>query len=161
MSNSALIEMNENHRRGIGTTLRLFDAMLCRFEEWARGREVHSVFYHEKNGLSPEQRRRLIEEIEALRMLLVRFRDDLGLNPSVEYAENDIWGGCSGFWENLVELESKHLRRYGDVAPELSRYMDEHVPELIVGLERILAVLGSTDSKSRRRPPPVSPPSNA
>jgi len=136
------IEMNENHRRGIATTLRLFDEMLCRFEEWARGREIHSVLYEEKNGLSVEQREQLLQETAALRELLRRFRDDLSLSPGVQYAENDIWGGCSGFWENLVELESKHLRRYGDVSPALSEYMDRNVPGLITGLERHLAVLG-------------------
>jgi len=143
MATPKSIPMNPNHRRGIGTTLRLLDEMLCRFSEWANGREARSVLYREHNSLSAGQRARILAAVERLRGLLTEFHHDLGLQPTVQTAEADIWGGCSGFWENLVELESSHLRRYGSVPTELAVYMDTHVPALIEGLETILAVVSS------------------
>jgi len=148
--------MNENQRRGIATTLRLLDEALCRFEEWAQGRERHSVLYHEHNDLSPEQRRRLLEVTARFRRCIERMRDDLDLEPSLQTASSDIWGTCSGFWENLVELESRHLRRYGEVSPSLARYVDKAAPELVHHLEDVLVVLAGR----KRTPPDASPRSN-
>ncbi|NOY81769.1 MAG: hypothetical protein GXP31_12305 [Kiritimatiellaeota bacterium] len=141
MPESARIAMNPNHRRGVGATLRLLDEMLCRFEEWGEGREKTSILYREKNNLSPMQRAGILAAVGELRDRLEAFRRDLGLRPTVQTAESDIWGGCSGVWENLVELESSYLRRYGKVSPELATYMDAHVPALIEGIEMILATV--------------------
>ncbi len=143
MPKTAQIAMNPNHRRGVSATLRLLDEMLCRFEEWGLGREKVSVLYRERNNLTPTQRARILALVRELREQLQAFRRDMGLRVTVQSAESDIWGGCSGVWENLVELESSYLRRYGKVSPELATYMDTNVPALIEGVEAILATVTS------------------
>jgi len=94
-------------------------------ESWAKGREVRSVLYEERNDLSEDQRREILREVEDLRGILRQIGDFLGL------------------WEGLVELEGKYLRRYGEVPPKLAEYMDSQVAALIEGLQRICSIVSS------------------
>ena len=130
-------QLGENHRRGIATTLTLLDEALCEFEQWAGGRELRSVLYEERNALSPEQRAKILAEVAQMRERLRKLRDALGLEGSVRDAATAIWGQCSGLWEHLVELEAKHLRRYGELPPGLARYLDPQVAALLLHLRQI------------------------
>jgi len=137
----------ENHRRAVSTTLALFDALLCRIAEWAAGREQHGVLYEEVNDLGPERRRALRREVGRLRRRLEAARRDLGLAVMREPASLDIWGRCAAFRENLVELEGRRLRRYGEVPADLAEYMDRISGDLTAGLDGLLKAL-------RREPRP-------
>ena len=55
--------LSENHKRSIVAAMRVLDLLLCDCEEYARGREHRSVFYQERNSLSPGQRTELLSEI--------------------------------------------------------------------------------------------------
>jgi len=135
-----VIPMSENHRRGIATTLVLLDEALCRFEEWAQGREAHSVLYQERNGLSQEQRVRLQAEVQTIRRTLRSLGDELGLTPTTRNAADDIWSTCSSLRDHVTALESKYLRRYGDVPGELARRMDTEVLGLVESLDRLVSL---------------------
>jgi len=133
------LEIRRNHRRAIGVSLTFLDETLCWLEQWARGREVHSVLYEERNELSDAQRRRMLAEIQAVRRVIRKFRDELGLQGRVQSAKDDIRGRCANMWEHLVALESRYLRRYGAISDELADYMDREVPALISRFLRISA----------------------
>jgi len=130
-----------NHRRAISTTLALFDALLGRLAEWADGREQRGVLYEEVNDLGPDRRRVLRRQVARLRRRLEAARRDLGLAVIHEPASLDIWGRCAAFRENLVELEARRLRRYGEVPPDLADYMDALSGDLTAGLDRLLTAL--------------------
>lgn len=144
------IQVGPNHRRGISTTLTFLDEALCQFEEWAEGRERGSVLYQERNTLSPEQREALLGEIARLRSLLRDARDRLGLTARTQDAVQAIWGSGSALREHIVELEAKHLRRYGKVSPDLAAFLDPHVEELLAGIDRILTVVNPPSSEKER-----------
>jgi hypothetical protein len=135
---SAFPDLSETHRRGIGATLKVLDEVLCGFERWAEGREVHSVLYSERNSLSAEQRDNMRSEIADIRETLAELRNSLRLEGTIEDVTNIIRGECAVLWSNLVELESTRLRRYGPPPPGLARYLDPKIAKLIAHVNGIL-----------------------
>ena len=65
----------------------------------------------------------------------------LGLEGTTQDAAQSIWGRCSSLREHLVELEGKHLHRYGKPPPGLAEYLDPQAEELLSCLDRISAVI--------------------
>jgi len=138
------ISLKENHRRSLATALGLLDETLCLFEEYARGREVHSILFEERNRLSARQKKDLLEEISRLRAVLQEMKETLGLRVRVVDVGKKIWGTGAGFWEILAELEPKRLRAYGAVPEELSTYLKPNVAALLNGMMRISGLFGSS-----------------
>jgi len=137
--------MGGNHRRGITIALRMLDEMVCVVETWALGRQVRSVLYEERNDLSEAQRRRLLAEVASVRKALREVKERLGLEGEVLHAGRDIWSRASAFREHLMELEGRALVRYGEVPPELGRFMDPLVGRLLCRLDRIADIVTGRD----------------
>jgi hypothetical protein len=129
--------VGDNQRRAIRAALRLLDRMLCEVEPYAQGREVHSVFYVERNGLSPDARTNLLGEIAQMRDRLRELKDDLGLEAEPEDVGRRIWGECSTLWEVLVETKSRFLQRYGPPPAGLAPYLDPRIDILIEHLRHL------------------------
>jgi len=149
MTSKVINSLGDCHRRGIGTALSLFDQMLCEVEEYARGREARSVFYQERNGLSDEQKSRLLDEVSQMRAALQELKDGLGLKAEIEDVGRKICGQSSTFYEVLVETKSRYLKRYGQPPSELAEYLDPRIDVLIQHLRNLTAlVLSSADRTS-------------
>ncbi len=136
------LSLKENHRRSIATALGLLDETLCLFEEYAKGREIHSVFFEERNVLTTRQRKALLEEIGRLREIMREIKETLGLRIRIVDVSKKIWGSGAGFWEILAELEPKRLRAYGSVPEELGAFLKPTVSALIEGMMRISSIVG-------------------
>jgi hypothetical protein len=106
----AAIELGENHRRSISITLQLVDQALCEWDDWASGRLRSGVMYRQVDTLSPTQKRALQDKIGKVRQLMVRLRDDLGLEPKNVPTSQFITGHASLLWEMLTELNSRSLQ---------------------------------------------------
>jgi len=131
------MQLGDNLRRGLETTLGILDEILCEFEEWARGREHRSVLYSEHNSLSPSDRDALLSEIAEMRSVLQEFRDDLALEGRMREAAHSIWGSCAVLLTNLEELTGKHLARYGDIPRQLPEYLEPRIRRLMSSLQHI------------------------
>jgi hypothetical protein len=138
------IEINKNQRRSLAVSLAMLDEVLCLFEEYARGRELHSVCYEERNRLTARQRRDLLVEIERVRAQMRQIKDELGLPPRVEDVGKRIWGHSAAFWEVLAEMKSKRLRGYGEVSANLAAYLDPRVEKLLQCVQGISAIAEGT-----------------
>lgn len=134
-------DLSVSYRRTIGTTLSHLDKVLCRFEELASGREIHSVLYAESNGLLPEQRSALLSHIAAIRQALVEIKEVLDLEANVQDAAGFIWSQCSGLWVGLSEIDSRRLKGYGGAPPGFSEYWDPKLTELKEYLSAVLEAL--------------------
>lgn len=135
------LNLSESHRRGIAATLGLLDEMLCLIDDWAAGRERRGVLYQERNNLSPAQRETLLERTASLRKRLDTARRELALPVRSCDALTDIWSRCGAARETIMELEGRHLRRYGRLTPEQERYMDALSSEVLEGVDGLLAAL--------------------
>jgi len=137
------MNVHENHRRAIATTLALLDEMLCDFERWAETDGVRAVLFEQPNSLSAEQRQALTAEIAAIRSVLHRMRDDLQLEPRRRDTATAIWSRASAFREHLVELQGKYLRQYGWPSPALVAYLEPKAAELTRRLAKISQLAAS------------------
>jgi hypothetical protein len=131
------MQLGESFKRGIEITLVALDEALCDFEQWAQGREQRSVFYSERNALSPAERNTILSEVAGMREMLREIKDDSGLEGRVRGGANDIWGKCAILAVNLEELKGKHLASYGEPPPELVEYLDPRMERLIASLNHI------------------------
>jgi hypothetical protein len=129
--------MSENHIRGISVTLALLDKALCEFERWAKNDETRSVLYEIRNTLSEDQQNGILLEVSAMKKVLLELRGALKLEPTIRRVPNMIASSCGVLWASLVELETKRLRRYGEVPPTLTEILEPRVPILIDRLHRI------------------------
>ncbi len=143
------ISISDNHRRAIGSTLRALDELLFLFERWMRDPPAQGPLYREKDTLTEGQKSEVRAEIKALRSLIAEMRDVLGLEPRTEDLSGAIWSRSVAWWEALVELESRHLRRYGDMPESLADYIDPRA-------RRMLEHLQSIAEKARRWKPEQS-----
>jgi len=129
--------MSEIHINGIRVTLTHLDEVVSNLELWIKGREIHSILYHERNNLSEEQRKLIGDEIGKIRRILGKAKQHFNLSPKVDDAASDFRGHCAVLWENLVGIEGKYLRRYGDPPAELVAYIDPLSRELVRSISRI------------------------
>lgn len=139
--------MSENHIRGISTTLSLLDKALSEFEQWAHGHEVRSVMYKIHNTLSEDQRKLLAVEIAEMKDMLREIRDTLNLQVTRRYVDKMFLGSCSVLWTYLVEVEGRHLKRYGEVPPGLSEYLDPKLDSLNEHLRSIADIVAGDRSR--------------
>lgn len=139
--------MSENHIHSISRTLALLDKALCEFDQWAKGHEIRSVLYHALNPLSGVQRQSVAMEVSQMKRMLEEIRSTLDLDVTVRSVDKMITSSCSVLWVSLVELESRHLRSYGVVPPDLAEYMDPQVETLNVRMRRIADIVAGRASR--------------
>ncbi len=135
------MQLGDNFKRGIETTLVVLDRALCEFEQWAQGHEQQSVLYSERNTLSGVQREEILREVVGMRETLRELQDDLGLEGRVRGVANNIWGTCAVLAVNLEELRGKHLARYGTPPEELVDYLDPQIERLISSVNLIFRLV--------------------
>jgi len=143
--------MNENHIRAISSTLAFLDKALCDFEQWADGYQAQGVLYREENRLPPKARDAIRAEIHRIRAILAEMHDRLGLAVKTEDVATSIWAWCWTAMAPIEELEARHLRAYGEVAPKYRVYLDSQSAQLAECLREIATVA----SRYRPAPPPA------
>jgi hypothetical protein len=131
------LKLGKGHRRALTSRLRVMDEMLAEAERWARGEEAGGVMVTEHNDLSAEQRRRLVQEVPALRRVIAELREAGGLPVEQHSVRQAIASRCSLLWEMLIELEPKYLRRYGALEEASAEFVEQKVEELQQGVEAL------------------------
>lgn len=124
-------------KNGIRVTLLLLDEALCEIEEWANGRARQSVMVHEHNELSDQQRTGIIETVLRARTTISELKDLIGLRGETADAAGRIRALCSSVWPHLVELQGKHIKRYGRASPRTTELLTDRSAELIQALGEI------------------------
>lgn len=135
------MQINENFKNRIATTLLLLDEAICEFEQWANGRENKSVLYSERNNLSKDQRQEILLKIGEMQEVLKELQHELGLATKIHSGAQDIWGKCAVLSVNLEELKGKHLVGYGNPPKEMSEYLDPRIDRLIASVDYIFRLV--------------------
>lgn len=125
------LEINEYQHRGLSVGLARLDEILCEIAQWAEGREIRSVLYHEFNPLESSERSQLLSRIDHIKAIIREVSLTLELTPHIIEVNRRIQSHCSILWEGICELESRRLRRYGEVSSGLALYLDPQIEELI------------------------------
>jgi hypothetical protein len=74
--------------------------------------------------------------------VLKEIKETLNLDEAVHLVDKMIVCSCAIQWSNLLELESRHLRRYGEVPRGLGEYLDPMVKALNNDLRAISNAAG-------------------
>ncbi len=119
----------------------MLDELIVCIEGWVEGRQYQSVLYEEKNDISPSQRKALKKQLSILRDHLYRIKEDVEIEKTKQSAINDIWSRVSAFRENIMELEAKHMKKYGQLSQETQEYMNDLSRKLLLELDRILEII--------------------
>ena len=146
MPEESIPNLSEAHRSRIRITLTLLDEALVKFEAYARGREVCSVLYCEKNTLDSERRNGLLADIAAIRGIMQELRDGLHLKASSEDIAKTMEAHCYILWVDVLEMTGKYLRGFGDPPPELVNYLDPKAHRILQYLDHIKALLNKSGS---------------
>jgi hypothetical protein len=141
MQEVALPNLSEAHSSRIRITLTLLDEALVKFEEWAQGREVRSILYHEANTLDPDRRAEILADIAGIRGIMQELKDDLYLEAGVQNIAKTMRGHCYILWVDVLEMTSKYLRGFGEPPPELVNYLDPKTHHILKYLDHIKALL--------------------
>ena len=141
MQGGFIPNLSEAHHSWIKITLTLLDEALVKFEEWARGREVRSVLYHETNNLDPDRRAGLLADIAAIRGIMQELRDDLHLEAGSQDIAKTMLGHCYILWVDVLEMTGKYLRGFGEPPPELVNYLDPKAHRILQYLDHLKALL--------------------
>lgn len=134
-------KLSANHKRAISTTLTMFDELLVSIEKWVDGQQYSSILYEEKNDIRPLQRKALKKQLYILRDYLCKIKEDLEIEKTKQSAINDIWSRVSAFRENIMELEAKHMKKYGQISQDAQEYMNDLSRKLLTNLDRILDII--------------------
>jgi hypothetical protein len=134
MNEKPIVEINDNQLRRIGVSLGLLDQGLCEIRQWAEGHEYQSVLYHERNDLAPHQKMKILMVIGEIQGLIVDLRDLLNLDERIIEASRTIRAQCSMLWEQVSELQSRHLKGYGKVSPSLAESLDPKIKKIMESL---------------------------
>jgi hypothetical protein len=124
------VELGENQKRNISTSLHLLDKELCQWEQWIDSPPKHGAMYQQQDTLSTRQKHELHRRIDQLRREILRVRDDLKLEPARPVTSSLIVGGANVLWEMLCELNSTSLQGYGEVSADLAQYLNPIGKEL-------------------------------
>ncbi len=146
MQAESIPNLSEAHRSRIRITLTLLDEALVKFEEWAQGREVRSVLYHETNNLDPDRRAGLLAAIASIRGIMRELRDDLHLEAGSQDIAKTIQGHCYILWVDVLEMTGKYLRGFGEPPSELVDYLDPKAHRILQYLDHIKALLTKAGS---------------
>ncbi len=131
------MEISENHKRPIETTFWMLEELLCSFQRWASGNEIHATLYKEHNILTDTQRLKLRDEIIVFQNLLVEVKADLQLEGFTLNLGKALQSLAGLFTENMEELKAHRLRSYGEPSPELAAYLEPKIKTFITHLHRI------------------------
>jgi hypothetical protein len=80
--------------------------------------------------------------IRVIRQVLRTLLRELDLEVKVEDVRSAIWSQSSAFWEAIIELEPKYMRRYGELPQALAAYLDQRVSDLAKHLRELTDCLG-------------------
>ena len=149
MSEKIKLEVSDNHRRIISTTLGHLDETLCMFRQWAEGQEISSVLFKEQNALSPRQRERLRLAILELEEQIREIRDTLELRENVKSVASAIRGHCACLWADLLEIQSHHLRGYGEPSPAFVDYLDPRIRRLGALMQRLPEIVMNEEAVAK------------
>ena len=142
-------DLTDSHKRGISITLTMLDEALCRVEQWAGGQVLDSLLFVERNELTEHQRQDILAEVAKIRFIVERMKADFAIKREMRSVARMIASLCSTLWEDVAELDSRHLKRYGELPDGLADHIDPDVSELLEGLKRISDI--SIPSQSNRR----------
>lgn len=121
--------LNENQKRSVSVTLRLFEERLAEIERLLTVDE-RGVLYERVGRFSPGQILKMRALIEETRAVIGEMARQFDLEHVPQDPARRIAALLSVTWESLEDLYAKPLRAYGAVDPRLAESIDPFADRL-------------------------------
>ncbi len=131
--------MNDNHQRHLLATFQYVDNLLSEAERLMASAGSASPFQEYSQDTTPIQRKVMHDYVVRVREAMRRILDEL-MMPRKQPISGATWAARShiNFAGNAIaEIDSEHMRGYGQLSEEDARTMDRIVVELNAELARI------------------------
>jgi len=122
--------LNPAQRTSVTIVLRNFEESLRQAEAWLQGAEANGILYRRKLDLKPAQRQAAQQRVTAALEIIATLAQAIGLEQEAEDAVGLIRGEMSISWANLTDTQSRKIKRYGDINPELESILDPAIQQL-------------------------------
>ena len=122
--------LNPEQQSSVKIVLRMFEDNLREVETWLQGAEVNGILYQRRLNLPAAKREAVQQCVDAALEIIAALAQAIGLEQEVEDAAGLIRGEMSISWANLSDTQSRKLKRYGDVNPELESILDPAIQQL-------------------------------
>ncbi len=122
--------MNEYQYRSLSITLLGLEQSLREAETWLQGRQVKGILYHRKLKLSPEKRAQAQQQIAAALDHIAELSRLFELSVEEDDPGGLIRGEMTVHWANLLDSQSRKLKRFGKVHPKAAELLDAQLLDL-------------------------------
>jgi hypothetical protein len=122
--------LNSDQLRSVTIVLRLFEEDLRQMGTWLDEHQADGILYRRQLRITPLQRAKASTYIADALGEIMFLADRLGLEPVVEDATGWIRGQMSVAWSNLIDSQTKKLKRFGEVDPQAAQAIDPHIQHL-------------------------------
>ena len=136
--------LNSAQRAAITIGLRAFEMHLHEVERWLRGEKDSGVLFWEHLDFSDEVRMQAEEQVAAALALVAELARRFELERTPVDLGAKITGMMSVDWADLVDLHASQLRRYGEVASEVSGLLDADVERLADTAKELAKLRGAS-----------------
>lgn len=143
------MELSENHKSHLLSTFQYIDKLFSDIEQVLSAERSHALFKQYSRDISPRKQEVLEQQIAEFRTLMEEVLKSLEIaapQPHVS-ALHAILTAFTFIDIALEELNTKHMRGYGEVSQKASGELDNLVRGLQESVERIRILL--TDAKGR------------
>jgi hypothetical protein len=122
--------LNPSQRGSVAVSLKMFEEQLRLTSAWLDGREENGILYCRKLNLTPARRQVARQRVAAALQMIANLAQEISLEQEVEDPAGLIRGEFSVSWANLIDTQSRKLKRYGDVNPEAKNVLDPAIQKL-------------------------------
>jgi len=135
------MRLNLYQRNYLTVSLYSFEETLRLAAEWIKEEKSESgILYNRTVTLSPAKKLAASKLIDQALDKIHAITNELGLHKEHEDIARLIRARMNSCWEELSDSHAAQLKRYGDVDPELARYLDPNI-ELLAAMAVDLANL--------------------
>jgi hypothetical protein len=134
ISNIRLTYAQRNHLR---VALKSYEEALRLAENWLAKDEEVGFLYARRLKISDEKRQLAVQQIKQSLADVQKLSEALQYQPREEDAGRMITAALSVAWETLIDAESKGLKGYGKIDPNVAEVIDpafEHLAEMAMQL---------------------------
>lgn len=137
-----MAEISENHKRVIGSTLKLTENRLIQIEQILNraDRTAHESAQTFISDIDEQQQEEITKNLHELTIELIQLKDKFDLDTPTLSMRNMVHSYAVMMWEELLNTSSHNLKGYGQMDEENAKILDAQIKKMVDVIERVIQV---------------------
>jgi hypothetical protein len=123
--------LTESQKRFLRVTLTLLEKAMRQIKVQSFCAPEVFELYVIENTIPQHHRKPLCEKADEALAAIEQLKAKFHLEQSRKDVRREIWAQLAGAWENLQAIQSKGLRNYGEISPQLPDQLDPLLERLV------------------------------